>query len=362
MIAKIYNNLINFGILNLKMLKIFSIIISVDYIKRRVNFILKSNILYYFKKSFKLVTLLIIAAAIIIGIILIKYKPVYKVTFFGEEVGYITNKNSFEKIIEEDILTSEEVNVAYITLDSLPSYEFKLIDKLCDTNEQEILDKIAKSSQTTYKMYAITLDGNNQSYVNTMEEAEEVVAKIKESNSNTNIELGITEIYTTNLEELNTVKVADAESDISNTVNEAKKQEEEKNAKTFNGVYFSVKPVTGTITSRFGSKESIRTSAHKGIDIGAPNGTPIYAAADGTVTYAGYNSGGYGNLVIISHGNGIETYYGHCSKIYIKKGQTVVAGDNIAAVGSTGRSTGNHLHFEIRLNGSQINPQRYVYN
>lgn len=80
-----------------------------------------------------------------------------------------------------------------------------------------------------------------------------------------------------------------------------------------------MKPVTGTITSRFGSKESIRKNAHKGIDIGAPNGTTIYAAADGKVTYATYNSGGYGNLVIISHGNGIETYYGHCSKIYVKK-------------------------------------------
>lgn len=334
-----------------------------------MNFILKSRILYYFKKSFKLITLLIIAVAIAVSIILIKYKPVYKVTFFGEEVGYITNKNGFEKIIEDDILTSDEVNVAYITLDSLPSYEFKWIDKTCNTNEQEILDKIAKSSETTYKMYAITLDGNNQSYVNTMEEAEEVVKKIKEDNSKGDLKLGITEVYTTNLEELNTVKVADAENSISNTVNEAKKQEEAqkkqeqvKNNKTFNGVYFSVKPVTGTITSRFGSKESIRKSAHKGIDIGAPNGTPIYAAADGTVTYASYNSGGYGNLVIISHGNGIETYYGHCSKLYVKKGQSVSAGDNIAAVGSTGRSTGNHLHFEIRQNGSQINPQRYVYN
>ncbi|MBO5004996.1 MAG: M23 family metallopeptidase [Clostridia bacterium] len=351
------------------MLKICSIIIMPAYIKRRVNFILKSRILYYFKRSFKLITLLIIAAAIVTCIVLIKYKPVYKVTFFGEEVGYITSKNGFEKVIEEDILTSKELNVAYITLDSLPSYEFKLIDKACNTNEQEILDKIAKSSETTYKMYAITLDGNNQSYVNTMEEAEEVVAKIKEDNSKTDLKLGITEIYTTNLEELNTVKVADAESTITNTVNEAekqkqaqKKQEQEKSNKTFNGVYFSVKPVTGTITSRFGSKESIRKSAHKGIDIGAPNGTPIYAAADGTVTYASYNSGGYGNLVIISHGNGIETYYGHCSKLYVKKGQKVSAGDNIAAVGSTGRSTGNHLHFEIRQNGSQINPQRYVYN
>ena len=357
------------------MLKICSIITKVAYIKRRVKFILRSKILYYFKLSFKLVTLLLIAAAIIISIVLLKYKPVYKVTFFGEEVGYITNKNSFEKVIEEDILTSNETDVAYITLDSIPTYEFKLINKSDDTNEQEILDKIANATETTYKKYAITLNGENKTYVNTMEEAEQVVAKIKEEKQNSDVKLGITEVYTTNLEELNTVQVAEAETSINNTLNDSKKSTaKEESTKTqenktnsngsgniLNGVNFSVKPVTGTITSRFGSKESIRKNAHKGIDIGAPNGTTIYAAADGKVTYATYNSGGYGNLVIISHGNGIETYYGHCSKIYVKKGQTVSAGDSIAAVGSTGRSTGNHLHFEIRQNDSQINPQKYVY-
>ena len=96
------------------------------------------------------------------------------------------------------------------------------------------------------------------------------------------------------------------------------------------------------------------------MDIAAPNGTPIKAAAEGTIKYAGW-MGGYGNLVIISHGNGVETYYGHCSKIYVKKGQEVTAGDTIAAVGSTGYSTGNHLHFEIRKDGTQVNPQKYVY-
>jgi len=138
--------------------------------------------------------------------------------------------------------------------------------------------------------------------------------------------------------------------------------EEEKRAATLDGVYFAVKPVTGTITSRFGLRQAtaIVSGNHKGMDIGAPNGTPILAAADGTVTYSGWMSG-YGNLVIISHGNGIQTYYGHCSKLYVSEGETVSAGETIAAVGSTGNSTGNHLHFEIRKNGTQINPQKYLY-
>lgn len=295
------------------------------------------------------------------AIVCLKYKPVYKVTFLGEMTGYVQNKKGFEKLIEEEILNPDESNVAFVTLDSLPSFELKFIDKTIATNEEEVLAKIKENSETTYEMYAITLDGENKSYVNTLEEAEEVVKKIKEENkSETEPNLGISQIYTTNLEELNTVQVADATDNINNSVEENEKATQ-KELNSFDGVYFDTKPVSGVITSRFGNKESIRTSAHKGIDIGAPNGTPIKAAANGTVTFAGYTTGGYGYLVVISHGNNIETYYGHCSKIYVQKGQTVSSGDVIAAVGSTGRSTGNHLHFEIRKNGNQINPQKYVY-
>lgn len=292
------------------------------------------------------------------AIVCLKYKPVYKVTFLGEMTGYIQNKRSFEKLIDEEILNPDESNVAFVTLASLPSFELKFIDKTIETNEEEVFAKIKENSETTYQMYAITLDGENKTYVNTLEEAEEVVKEIKEENTaGTEPNLGISQIYTTNLEELDTVQVADATSDISDTVKENVKKE----LNTLDGVYFSTKPVSGVITSRFGSMESIRTSAHLGIDIGASNGTPIQAAADGTVTYARYNTGGYGYLVVINHGNNIETYYGHCSKLYVQEGQKVSAGDVIAAVGSTGRSTGNHLHFEIRKNGNQINPQIYVY-
>ena len=82
--------------------------------------------------------------------------------------------------------------------------------------------------------------------------------------------------------------------------------------------------------------------------------------ADGTVSYSGWMSG-YGYLIIIDHANGVQTYYGHCSKLYASVGDEVTAGDVIAAVGSTGNSTGNHLHLEIRLNGNKINPQLYLY-
>ncbi|HEX3016247.1 MAG TPA: lysozyme family protein [Caproicibacter sp.] len=102
---------------------------------------------------------------------------------------------------------------------------------------------------------------------------------------------------------------------------------------------------------------------HKGIDFAAPAGTPIYASASGTVIYAQYGSapyGGYGNVVVIKHGNNYETLYGHCSKLLVKKGQQVQQGAEIALVGSTGDSTGNHCHFEIRVNGTKVDPAKYL--
>jgi murein DD-endopeptidase MepM/ murein hydrolase activator NlpD len=98
---------------------------------------------------------------------------------------------------------------------------------------------------------------------------------------------------------------------------------------------------------------------HTGIDISAHSGTPIKAAAGGEVVFAGW-WGGYGNVVIIDHGGGISTLYAHCSAIYVRKGQSVSQGEVIAAVGSTGLSTGPHLHFEVRKNGKPVDPLGYL--
>ena len=98
---------------------------------------------------------------------------------------------------------------------------------------------------------------------------------------------------------------------------------------------------------------------HKGMDLAANKGTPIYAVADGKVTFSGYDKN-YGYRVVISHGNGLSTRYAHASKLCVEKGQTVSQGDVIANVGSTGYSTGNHLHFEVMVNGTRVNPISYI--
>lgn len=121
-------------------------------------------------------------------------------------------------------------------------------------------------------------------------------------------------------------------------------------------------PTTGRISSRFGGRRSpggIGSTNHKGIDIAVPRGTPIYAADGGTVTYAGWMSG-YGYLVQIDHGNGYVTRYGHNSSLTVSVGQKVYKGQQIARAGSTGNSTGNHCHFEIRYNGVAKNPLNYL--
>jgi murein DD-endopeptidase MepM/ murein hydrolase activator NlpD len=113
-------------------------------------------------------------------------------------------------------------------------------------------------------------------------------------------------------------------------------------------------PAAGKLTSRFGRRWG---RMHKGIDIAGPVGTPINAAADGTVISAGWNSGGYGNLVEIKHSDGTTTRYGHNSRLSVSVGQTVRQGQQLAEMGSTGHSTGSHLHFEIRpTGGSAVNP------
>lgn len=116
-------------------------------------------------------------------------------------------------------------------------------------------------------------------------------------------------------------------------------------------------PTNGNLSSRFGARWGRQ---HKGIDLSAPEGTPIYAADNGTVTYSQFNDGGYGYLVKIDHGNGTETFYAHCSELLVTKGQVVKKGDLIAKVGNTGRSTGAHLHFEVRQNGTAIDPLPYL--
>lgn len=308
-------------------------------------------------KFFKIIA---IALTIIIAIIFIKFKPAYAVSLNGEQLGYVGDEDEFQEEINENILSTDEENIAFVELDDV-DYSMSLVSR-DQVDEETVLAKLEDSAKNVYRVYEVA-DLNNEEdkiYVNSMEEAESLVASLKETYSELEPNLVINTIYLENVDEVNEENIQIAKNKMAEDLQTQLEEKEEKDSRTVNGIYLACVPVTGRISSRFGANESIRDHTHKGLDIAASGGTPIKAVADGTVIRAGWSSG-YGNLVVIDHGNGVTTYYGHCSRLYVSKGTSVKAGDNIAAVGSTGNSTGNHLHFEIRLNGEQVNPQKYVY-
>ena len=295
-----------------------------------------------------------IAFGFIGGMLCAKYKPVYAVTIGTENVGYIDNKEEFEQKVDDLIINYSSKNVDSVELNKTPSYELKFVDKNEQTNEQEIIIALQKDVTITYKYYEIALDNEIVDSVDKKEDAENIVNELKAAHEDLN--LTITEKITQNVEEINTNETEVAKAKI-----EAIVKENESTIANVEGIKIACLPVNGTITSRYAESSSIRSSTHTGLDIAAPSGTDIQVVADGTVTCASYN-GAYGNLVKVDHGNGVETWYAHTSKMYVNVGQEVKAGDIIAAVGSTGNSTGPHLHLEIRINGNHVNPQEYLYN
>jgi len=318
------------------------------------------------RKSLKLMILAIISIILIIGFVALFYNPIYAVNFNGEIIGYTANKSELQTKINEHISAKEGENIAFVQIDAMPKYELCLLKKDIVTNDEEIYNKVTGNGTKYYKYYAITDDKKEKVYVSSFEEAEDVVSKLKKKDSANIDKIGIVEKYDTELKDFTTVEkcvsklyekkkvvvyTPPSSSNYSSSVSYAKVDI---------GISL-INPTSGVITSRFGSRESIRNHNHAGLDIGAPYGTPIKAAAAGTVTYSGNCGDGYGNYVIILHANGVQTLYAHCSQLLVQKGQTVAQGDIIAKVGSTGNSTGNHLHLEVRKDGVIYDPQHYVY-
>lgn len=310
---------------------------------------------FYTKETIKFFNIALIAIGFIIAIILIKYKPMYEVKIEGTTIGYVENKKSLNEKIQENVENYSKENIESAELTATPEYELKLVNKSQDENEDEVIIALQNELEITYKYYEIASNNEVIEKVKDEETAEKLVNEIKEL-SNNEVELTINEKTTKALEE---IQIDDLEVAKENTVEKLNIDTTESIA-DINGIKVATLPVTGTISSRYGVSSKIRVSTHTGLDIAATTGTPIKVVADGTITFAAY-SGSYGYLVKVDHGNGVETWYGHTSKMLVKEGQAVKAGDTIALVGSTGNSTGPHLHFEIRVNGVAYNPQNYLY-
>ena len=329
--------------------------------KGECYFILDDSIKYYTKEVIKLLKVIFIGLLIVIAIIVVKYKPMYEIKVGQKTIGYIKEKNQINNYIESIIDKNE--NIAFIDLKENVSYNLKLVSRK-DNSKESVMTKIENNLDIEYTTCAITYNKENIAYVANMEKAEEIIDNLKEQEKDTS-DVGILQVYSDSYEAIKADSLEEAEKKVTTLINENKEEKTVKVAKTntSKSSIFTVKPISGVITSRYGHRSSpggIGSTNHKGMDISAKTGIAIKAAATGTVKFAGYK-GSLGNLVIIESEKGIETYYGHCSKIYVKKGQKVTAGDKIAAVGQTGAATGPHLHLEIHVNGSVINPQKYLY-
>lgn len=285
----------------------------------------------------------------------------YSVTLNGEFIGYTEDKKDMQKKIDEYQKSGDNKTIAFVDIETLPEYKLCLLQKGIESNDDEIFKTVIDTGIPYYKYYAILNGTEEKYYVQTYEEAEKIMTDLKEKNSMNKDDISYLLKYETELKTFTGTEEAVASLYVEtpkvtkNTNINTKKTVDYKNTPL--GIAL-IKPINGTITSRFGSRSR---GLHTGLDIANSTGTPIKAAATGVVTYAGYK-GSYGYMVVISHGNGVETYYAHCSRLYVNAGDSVSQGTVIAAVGSTGNSTGPHLHLEIRVNGVAKNPQNYLYN
>ena len=327
----------------------------------------------------KLIIAMAIGCALMLTTLFISYKPTYEVSLDGKVIGYVSNKTILQNKIKDYLQTGDSENVGYVTLKNNPDYEFTLIKKEIATNDDFVFATIKDACDVYYRVYGINVDGDEKFVVESIKEAQEIVDKINEEQKKftKQSKVEVSEKFAMQYELLDDVDVA-----VNNIVSNLKETNNKVIKKT--PVYSSSTVVstggtvpeeillalkesnadlsfrnpldTPIVTSRFGIRAR---DNHKGLDLAAKQGTPIHVAEDGIVTFVGWYYG-YGNFVRVQHANGIETCYGHCSAFNTSVGANVTKGDVIAYVGSTGNSTGPHVHFEVRIDGTPYNPEQFI--
>lgn len=317
----------------------------------------------------------VLAVSALVAIMLTNYKIVYKVHINGEEAGYITNKELMEKEINKYVLEGDADNVAYVQLNSTIDYDLMLVKRDTASSEKEIFEAMKNDCEVFYRVYAVNVSGEEKFVLFSQDDAQKIVDDIndKQKNFTKKVEVEVKE---------KVVQEAEFTTDLQVAVNEiiTPLQKENDELVAMNLRYASTKTVSqevlqalkenlqdldfgkplddGIITSRYGWRSS---GYHYGLDIAAATGTPIHASESGVVTYSGW-SGSYGYIIKMAHCGGYETYYAHCSKLLVDVGDEITKGDTIALVGSTGRSTGPHVHLEVRYNGQTLDPEAFVYD
>lgn len=308
--------------------------------------------------SLKRFLILIILAGAILGITFLPFKIYYKGFYNNEFIGYYQSKEEYLNHYED--IQKEKWEDGIKTINSFEKEpEFKKVyvkSKFVNSFNNYIL--IEQQLEKEYVIYSIKINDENKFYLKTKEEAEQLKTEIaKEVKDSTKIE--IEEIKTKDKNLINN----------NETLNQTKAEVIKANYKITSRGGSSrtsnkyIWPTTSTtITSKYGYRTHPITgqySLHTGLDIGVASNSPIFVVLSGTVTFSGWN-GAYGYQVKVDHGNGLVTTYAHNNKLLVKAGDKVAQGQTIARSGSTGNSTGPHLHIEFIKNGQFQNPLNYL--
>ena len=319
---------------------------------------------------FTAISLVMIFTAVYLTV-LNTYKPAVKTYINGEFIGYFSDEQQFDEVYND--LVAEKQNIdenVKVYLESEPTFEQSYIrDSLLE--EQNVYTNLRAEIKTEYTIYELVVDGEKQMTFTAEDQAEDYINQLKAEVSNINANIEVEKV--SELEDVTSTERAD---DILAGIVDRNKPveipEEEEEPQTTNTTQYTASVYNGTVASvADGTKvwptvysrincDYLGYYGHNGVDIGGASGTPIYAYMGGTVTFSGWDTTGYGNCIKISHGNGLVTIYAHCSALYVSAGQQVSAGQTIAGIGMTGWATGNHLHFEVRVNGVPVNPWTYL--
>ncbi len=318
---------------------------------------------------FTIFTLMLVFSAVLITV-LNTYKKVVKAYINGEFIGYFSSERQFEEVYND--LVTEKSNTdstVKVYLENEPTFEISYIrDSLLQ--KQDIYSNLRANIKTEYVIYKVVVNGETKMTFSTQDDANKYSESIKKEVSK--LDTKVVEEKVEQVGEITSIEMADS---ISKDIIDKNKPVEVKKPTTTKR--------TSTSTTKTASAQVANSAAmqggiwptvahyisspygwrwgtiHTGTDIAGKYGDPIYAYKDGLVVYSGW-AGSYGNLVKVDHGNGFATWYAHCSKLLVTAGQEVKQGQTISLMGSTGFSTGNHVHFEVRINGVHVNSYPYI--
>lgn len=331
------------------------------------------------KFTFFTIVILVLTFCAVVVTILNMYKPVEKVYIGDNFVGYFTSKQQFDEVYSALVTEKQQVSQnVKVYLNSDPTFTKSYIrDSLIAS--QNLYTNLRAEMKTEYTVYEVAVNGKDEMTFTTSDDANKYSSELKDKLASLNVDIKaekVADIGTPTSNDMANNIMQDIvdrnqpveipKVDISRkpaTNNKAKVS----SSNAYKNVPSDISAGDGGIwpttshyiTSRFGYRSEFG-DFHTGTDIAGHGGDPVYAYKSGVVIFAGWNSSGYGYLVKIDHGNGIQTWYAHNSSLVVSAGDQVSQGQVISHMGRTGFATGNHLHFEVRINGVPVDSYNYI--